>query len=67
MTEPPSSKADRLLIAYATIGLVTLFFQIYVRSYQCMGVTDCASSYFKAVIWSMIWPLSWFVYLIGLL
>jgi hypothetical protein len=55
----------RQLIAYSVMSLLTLMFQLYIRSSQC--VTDCPPSYAKAVIWAMIWPLSWLVYLAGLL
>jgi hypothetical protein len=52
-------------IAYAIMAVFTLIFQIYIRSSQCLGVPDCLSSYFKAAAWSMIWPVSWIVYLAG--
>jgi hypothetical protein len=49
------------------MAVLTLTFQIYVRSFQCVSAQDCVLSYGKAVAWSIIWPLSWAVYLIGLL
>lgn len=48
---------------YALAALLTLIFQVYVRSSQC--APDCALSYAKAVVWSSIWPASW-VYLAGI-
>lgn len=50
---------------YVLMAVVTLIFQVYVRSSQC--VPDCALSYAKAVVWSSIWPASWIVYLAGII
>jgi hypothetical protein len=55
----------RIWAFYGVMALVTLIFQIYVRSSQC--VSDCALSYAKAVVWSTIWPASWLVYLAGVI
>ena len=52
---------------YAIGAFLTLIFQIWVRSYQCAGVQECGLSFAKAVIWSLIWPISWVVYLAGYL
>jgi hypothetical protein len=52
-----------LVRTYPVIALLTLIFQIYVRSSQCS--TYCASGHIKAIIWSVIWPFSWIVYLAG--
>ena len=49
---------------YGLAALLTLIFQVYVRSSQC--APDCALSYAKAVVWSSIWPASWVVYLAGI-
>ena len=49
---------------YALTALLTLIFQIYIRSSQC--APDCALSYAKAVVWASIWPASWIVYLAGI-
>jgi hypothetical protein len=46
------------------MALLTLIFQIYVHSSQC--APDCTLSYAKAVVWSVIWPASWIVYLAGI-
>ena len=53
------------LIAYAALAVVTLIFQIYIRTPQC--TPDCALSYAKAVVWSSLWPASWAVYLAGVI
>ena len=44
---------------YAGMALVTLVFQVWVRSYQCTGIQECGLSFAKAVVWSVIWiPVS---------
>lgn len=53
------------LIAYAALAVVTLIFQIYIRTPQC--TPDCALSNAKAVVWSSLWPASWAVYLAGVI
>ena len=54
-----------LLWLYALAGVLTLLFQIWVRWDQCTGTVGCGVSFAKAVVWSVIWPLSWVVYLAG--
>jgi hypothetical protein len=49
---------------YGLIAVLTLIFQIYIRSSQC--APDCTLSYAKAVVWASIWPASWIVYLAGI-
>ena len=61
------SAARQLLYLYAGMGLLTLIFQIWVRSSQCAGIQECALSYAKAIVWAAIWPASWIVYLAGFL
>ena len=56
---------SKLLWAYAAVALLTLVFQLYVRSGQCGD--GCALSYVKGVIWAIIWPASWVVYISGML
>jgi hypothetical protein len=51
--------------AYSGIGLVTVGFQAAIRLQQCAGPTDCAASLAKAVIWSIIWPAYWVLYVRG--
>jgi hypothetical protein len=58
-------RRDRLwFVLYVLVAVLTLMFQVYVRSSQC--APDCALSYAKAVVWSSIWPVSWTVYLAGI-
>lgn len=52
----------KALWVYVALAVLTLIFQVYVRMPQCSG-TECAASMGKAVVWSVIWPASWFVYL----
>ena len=52
---------------YAGMGIITLIFQIWVRSHQCTGFEACGLSFLKAGAWSTIWPISWIVYLAGIL
>jgi hypothetical protein len=47
---------------YAACGLLTLIFQIYMRSSACSMAGDCPLSFAKAVMWSVIWPASWVAY-----
>jgi hypothetical protein len=50
---------------YLAMAIVTLLFQIWVRSYECVGLGGCGLSFAKAVVWSVIWPASWVVYING--
>ena len=52
-----------ILGVYLAATIATLVFQVAVRSQQCTGVGNCALSYGKAIVWSVIWPASWVVYL----
>jgi hypothetical protein len=53
-----------LLIGYGVIAGLTLLFQIYVRYPACTGIDDCGVSFAKGAVWSVIWPASWYVYLL---
>ncbi len=57
--------ARKLLWVYLVIALLTLGFQIWVRSGVCGDA--CGISFVKGVVWAVIWPASWIVYLIGLI
>lgn len=57
--------ARKLFWAYVVVALLTLVFQLWVRSGACGS--DCTLSYGKAVVWAVIWPLSWIVYIKGLI
>ena len=50
---------------YGAMALLTLLFQIGVRSFQCSGFEGCGLSFVKAAVWAVIWPASWVVYLAG--
>ena len=50
---------------YIVLGLLTLAFQIYIRLDECAGAAGCSLSLAKAVVWSVVWPLSWQVYYWG--
>ena len=52
-----------LLGIYLAAAIATLVFQVAVHTQQCTGASNCALSYGKAVVWSVIWPASWAVYL----
>jgi hypothetical protein len=67
MDEQKSEGPHPLLAAYVVLGILTLIFQIYVRTGPCALEGDCALSYAKAVVWAVIWPASWFVFLSGAL
>jgi hypothetical protein len=51
----------KMYLAYVMIGCLTLVFQIWVRMGECDD--DCVLSYGKAVMWAIIWPVSWLVFL----
>jgi hypothetical protein len=53
-----------LLWTYVVAGCLTLAFQIWVRSSVCGDA--CALSFAKAVVWAILWPLSWIVYIRGM-
>jgi len=61
----PMRFPHKLLWAYALAACATLVFQIWWRSFECGDA--CGLSYAKAVVWSIIWPLSWVVFLKGFL
>jgi hypothetical protein len=52
---------------YGAMALLTLLFQIWVRSSQCSGFEDCGLRFVKAAVWAAIWPASWAVYLPGVI
>ena len=56
--------ARKLLWGYVGIGVLTLIFQIWVRSGVCGD--SCGLSFVKGFVWAVIWPASWVAYLIGL-
>jgi len=52
---------------YVGMAVLTALFQVWVRSSQCAGLTDCGLSYAKGSVWATIWPMSWAVYLPGVI
>ena len=61
-----TSVSKKLLAIYLAIAVLTLIFEIYVRTPQCAGMASCAVSYGKGVIWSIVWPAGWYVYVKGM-
>jgi hypothetical protein len=53
----------KIVLGYAAAAVLTLIFQIWVRSGYCGD--GCAVSYAKAVVWAALWPASWVVYIAG--
>jgi hypothetical protein len=51
---------------YFGAALLTLLFQIYVRSDECQGLAGCGASFSKGLAWAVVWPASWLVFLAGL-
>jgi hypothetical protein len=60
-----SSTKNWLIGAYIFVVIWTLIFQIYVRDPVCTIRGDCGLSFTKGVVWSLIWPASWVVYIAG--
>jgi hypothetical protein len=54
-----------LLDVYILGVIITLVFQLHVRSQQCPFGELCVLSNLKAVVWAIVWPMSWLVYLAG--
>jgi hypothetical protein len=61
-----SSTKKWLIGAYVFAATWTLIFQIYVREPVCRSRAECALSFTKGAIWSLIWPASWVVYIAGM-
>jgi hypothetical protein len=51
---------------YILAGLLTFAFQIGVRTNACETQSNCALSFSKAAVWSVVWPASWYVFLRGI-
>ena len=64
-TDVPITES-RVVALNACVAFITLLFQIYVRSFECEGLSGCALSFSKAIVWSAILAASWMVYLAGL-
>jgi hypothetical protein len=57
--------ARKLLWPYVALGCLTFIFQIWWRSGYCGD--NCALSFAKGAVWSIVWPLYWVVFLGGFL
>ena len=66
MKSATSITSQKWFRPYLGMAVITLLFQIWVRSYQCTGMDGCGLSFAKAIVWSAIWPASWVVYVAGL-
>jgi hypothetical protein len=55
--------ARKLLWGYVVVAILTLAFQIWVRLPVCGDA--CGISVAKGIVWAIIWPASWVVYLAG--
>jgi hypothetical protein len=51
------------VVMYLVFALHSFLFQASVRLPQCQGLGACSLSLAKDVVWSLIWPLYWLVYL----
>jgi hypothetical protein len=54
-----------LVGVYVAAALLTLAFQTYIRSGECVGSGPCAVSFAKGAVWSAIWPVIWPIYISG--
>jgi len=61
------TKTPSWLTLYVGMAILTAVFQIWVRSSQCTGLFDCGLSYAKGIVWATIWPMSWIVYIVGII
>jgi hypothetical protein len=55
--------ARKLLWMYGAVAILTLIFQVWWRSGECQ--VACASTFAKGLVWAVIWPASWVVFLKG--
>ncbi len=53
------------IAAYGVVALLTFLFQLWIRLPVCEGVGGCAVSVLKGLMWSVIWPTYWVVYLLS--
>ena len=64
--KPLAPETKGILIGlYAAGFLVTVVFQFSERLGACGQAGNCATSYAKAVAWSVIWPASWVAFASG--
>jgi hypothetical protein len=48
---------------YLGMALLTCAFQLQVRLPGCEGFKSCGSSVSRAIVWSVVWPVSWIAFL----
>jgi hypothetical protein len=53
------------IAAYGVVALLTFLFQVWTRLPLCEGMGPCALSLLKGLVWSLIWPTYWVVYLLS--
>jgi hypothetical protein len=63
-TESAVSRYGGWIAAYGVVAFLTFLFQLWVRLPICEGFTNCALSLLKGLVWSLIWPTYWVVYLL---
>jgi hypothetical protein len=57
-----AQKLARLIwVSYALGVPITFLYQLPVRLYYCTGWPMCSVSVGKGVVWSLIWPIYWFI------
>jgi hypothetical protein len=61
----PVSRYGGWIAAYGVVALMTFLFQLWIRLPLCEGVGPCAFSLLKGLVWSVIWPTYWVVYLLS--
>jgi hypothetical protein len=56
---------SKLQLIYVALRFVTFLFQVWWRAFFCSGGEECARSFIKAAIWSIVWPVYWVFFLRG--
>lgn len=59
------SRASGWIAAYGVVALLTFLFQVWIRLPQCAGAGACAFSLLKGLVWALIWPTYWVIYLLS--
>ena len=57
------SAIKSLFGVYAAAAIITLLLQLYWRYPLCSGAIGCGLSFAKGVVWSVIWPVYWWIML----
>jgi len=64
-SESAVSRASGWIAAYGVVALLTFLFQVWIRLPQCEGAGACAFSLLKGLVWALIWPTYWVIYLLS--